>query len=81
MECEKDLKKPLNYYGRNDVLSQMRCDFFRRLPDKVKGGVDLEDLVDNVDLSTVKGLLQGSTLLLIQFFLFLFRSRFRYHYN
>ncbi|CAA3021014.1 metal tolerance protein 4-like isoform X2 [Olea europaea var. sylvestris] len=59
MECEKDLKKPLNYYGRNDVLSQMRCDFFRRLPDKVKGGVDLEDLVDNVDLSTVKGLLQG----------------------
>lgn len=59
MEREQDLKKPLNSYGMNDVLSRMRCDFIQRLPDKVKSVVDLEDLVDNVDLSTAKGLLQG----------------------
>lgn len=59
MEREKDLKKPLNSYGMNDVLSRMRCDFIQRLPAKVKSVVDLEDLVDNVDLSTAKGLLRG----------------------
>ncbi|CAI9787582.1 unnamed protein product [Fraxinus pennsylvanica] len=59
MELEKDLKKPLNSYGRNDVLSRMRRDFIQSLPDKVKGVVDPEDLVDNVDLSTAEGLLQG----------------------
>ncbi|KAH6827441.1 Cation efflux family protein [Perilla frutescens var. hirtella] len=39
-------------------MSRMRVDFIQKLPEKIKSGVDAEDLC-NLDLSSVKGLLQG----------------------
>ncbi|XP_041991650.1 metal tolerance protein 4-like isoform X2 [Salvia splendens] len=62
MEWEKDLTKPLKNEGRENMstnwMSRMRDDFIQRLPQKLKSGLDSEDLFD-LDLSAVQGLLQG----------------------
>ncbi|XP_042514633.1 metal tolerance protein 4-like isoform X2 [Macadamia integrifolia] len=39
-------------------LSDLRCDFFQKLPDKVRSGLDPED-PDSTDLSAAKGLIKG----------------------
>ena len=62
MEWEEDLTKPLKNEGREIMstnwMSRMRDDFIQRLPQKLKSGLDSEDLFD-LDLSAVQGLLQG----------------------
>ncbi|XP_041993490.1 metal tolerance protein 4-like isoform X1 [Salvia splendens] len=62
MEWEEDLTKPLKNEGRENMrtnwMSRMRDDFIQRLPQKLKSGLDSEDLFD-LDLSSVQGLLQG----------------------
>ncbi|XP_010243372.1 PREDICTED: metal tolerance protein 4 isoform X2 [Nelumbo nucifera] len=68
MEDEADLETPLmegsNPENRwtvshlNSVATALRCDFFDKLPDKVKCGVDPEDPA-HVDLSAIKGLIRG----------------------
>ncbi|KAK6149252.1 hypothetical protein DH2020_016777 [Rehmannia glutinosa] len=66
MESQKDLMKPLmKGESKNEGIdenmkwmSRMTSDFLERLPEKVKCGVDPEDLF-NLHLSAAKGLLQG----------------------
>ncbi|KAL2483160.1 putative metal tolerance protein C3 [Forsythia ovata] len=66
MEWEKDLMKPLNNGNSDDHdlingVSRIRCDFIKRLPDKLKSRLDddPEDLLNNLNLSSAKSLLQG----------------------
>lgn len=68
MEWEKDLMKPLkngenenvnmNIHSNCNWMSRMKVDFIQRLPQKLKSGVDSED-ISTLDLSAVQGLLQG----------------------
>ncbi|GFQ04538.1 metal tolerance protein 4 [Phtheirospermum japonicum] len=66
MDSHKDLMRPLmkgelrnnEGFENKSWMSRVRSDFLERLPEKVKCGVDPEDLF-KLDLSAAKGLLQG----------------------
>ncbi|XP_043693471.1 metal tolerance protein 4-like isoform X3 [Telopea speciosissima] len=67
MEDDRDVRTPLIDGTKltNDLspsflssLSDLRCDFFQNLPDKVRSGLDPEDPV-STDLSAAKGLIRG----------------------
>ena len=57
MEVETPLLR--NGGKHNDILvNSLRCDFFSKLPQKVKYGVDPEAPFE-IDLSKTKGLIEG----------------------
>lgn len=52
-------KEITNSHDHLNSVCLIKGDFIQRLPEKVKCGIDPEDLV-NFDLSAAKGLLQGT---------------------
>lgn len=70
MESGGDVRKPLigglkqenEEKQGNQVANSVTCirgEFFQKLPEKVRCGIDPENL-ENIDLSAAKGLLQGT---------------------